>query len=88
VEGEHGSQRIAGKLSKKKVMKCIVNAQQPQTSGKYPCGICRKGVERNSLECTGAGSGFTRSVVVSRVLLKRETTTAAQCAKDKPVIEG
>jgi len=39
-------------VSKTKVMRCNVNTQQPQTSGKYPCGICRKGVGRNSLECT------------------------------------
>ncbi len=47
-----------------------------------------KELEETPWSAQGAGSGFTRSVVVSRVLLKRETTTDAQYAKDKPVIEG
>src|SRR5438445_7033482 len=38
-------------LSKTKVMHCSDRDRQPQTSGKYPCGICKKGVRSNSIEC-------------------------------------
>src|SRR3989454_3745714 len=40
-------------LSKTKVMRCSDRDRQPQASGKYPCGICKKGVGSNSIECTG-----------------------------------
>ena len=35
-----------------KVMKCKVRQGQAENSGKFPCGICRKGVGRNSIWCT------------------------------------
>src|SRR5207244_7670954 len=38
-------------LSKTKVMRC--SDSQPQACGKYPCGICKKVVRSNSIECTG-----------------------------------
>src|SRR5207253_7635649 len=40
-------------LSKMKVMHCSDRDRQPQASGKYPCGICKKEVRSNSIECTG-----------------------------------
>lgn len=40
-------------LSKTKVMKCCDRDRQLHASGKYPCGVCKKGVGRNSIECTG-----------------------------------
>ena len=40
-------------LSKTKVMRCSDRDRQPLASGKYPCGICKKGVMSNSIECTG-----------------------------------
>ena len=35
------------------VMKCHVAANMQFESGKYPCGICGKGVGRNSIQCGG-----------------------------------
>ena len=44
-------------LSKTKVMRCsdsrVFTPCQPQTWGKYPCGICKQGVGSNSIECSG-----------------------------------
>ena len=40
-------------LSKTKLMLCSDRDRQPQACGKYPCGICKQGVGRNSIECSG-----------------------------------
>ena len=34
-------------------MKCHVDANMQVESGKYPCGICERGVSRNSIQCEG-----------------------------------
>jgi len=39
-------------MGKTKVMRCQVGKVQQGNSGKWPCGVCRKGVGRNSIECT------------------------------------
>jgi len=40
-------------MGKTKVMKCQYRSGQVENSGKYPCGVCRKGVGKNSVLCTG-----------------------------------
>src|SRR3954471_11610677 len=39
-------------IGKTKVMNCKVGIGQVENSGKYPCGICRKGVDVNSIYCS------------------------------------
>jgi hypothetical protein len=39
-------------MGKTKVMRCLDGACQVVKSGKYPCGVCSKGVGSNSIECT------------------------------------
>ena len=39
-------------MSKTKVMCCKVGAGQVEKTGKWPCGVCRKGVGVNSILCT------------------------------------
>ncbi len=39
-------------LSKTKIMKCCDESHQGEKSGKFPCGICGKGVGSNSIKCT------------------------------------
>jgi hypothetical protein len=39
-------------MGKTKVMKCKVRQGQAENSGKSQCGVCRKGVGRNSICCT------------------------------------
>ena len=51
-------------IDKTKVMNCKMGAGQVENSGKYPCGICRKGVAENSICCSSCKNGFTRDVVV------------------------
>ena len=37
-------------VEKTKVMKCTYNVTQQEKSGKWPCGVCNKGVGRNSIK--------------------------------------
>src|SRR6184192_4216860 len=39
-------------ISKTKVMNCKVGVGQVENSGKYPCGVCRRGVGMNSICCS------------------------------------
>ena len=39
-------------LCKTKIMKCCDVSHQVEKSGKFPCGICGKGVGSNSIKCT------------------------------------
>jgi hypothetical protein len=38
-------------VGKSKVMKCGVDLKKSVETGKWPCGICKKGVGRNSIKC-------------------------------------
>src|SRR5580692_7529939 len=38
-------------MGKTKVLKCRVRMGQKGDSGKWPCGVCRKGVGSNSIYC-------------------------------------
>ena len=42
-------------IGRTKVMRCLPGAGRRQQSGKFPCGICKKGVEANSVLCIGCG---------------------------------
>ena len=48
---------------KTKVMKCHATANMQVESGKYPCGICGKGVGRNSIGAGGVRNGSKRNAV-------------------------
>jgi hypothetical protein len=39
-------------MGKTKVMRCRDRDGQAESSGKYPCGVCKKGVGSNSIRCT------------------------------------
>ena len=49
---EAGGLRV--NFGKTKVMRCKIGAGQVKSSGKYkyPCGVCKKGVGRNSILCS------------------------------------
>jgi hypothetical protein len=38
-------------MGKTKIMKCQLSSVQAEDSGKWPCGVCRGGVGRNSIVC-------------------------------------
>ena len=50
-------------VGKTKVMRCGVGLQKVVDSRKYPCGVCDKGVDANSIPY--AWSGYTSAVVAS-----------------------
>ena len=50
-------------IGKTKVMKCHGAANVQVESGKYPCGICGKGVGKNSIQCGDVGNGSIRNAV-------------------------
>src|SRR5258706_542922 len=43
---------VLEELGKTKVMVSRIRHGQAENSGKYPCGVCRKGVASNSIRCT------------------------------------
>ena len=51
------------KVMKFENLKCHVTANMQVESGKYPCGICGKGVGRNSIQCGGVRNGSIRNTV-------------------------
>ena len=57
-----GEKGMRVNMSKIKVMKCRYGAGQFETTGKDPCGVCRKGVRNNSIYCSSCKNGFTRGV--------------------------
>ena len=47
-----------------KVMNCKMGIGQVENSGKFPCGVCGKGVDVSSVCCTFVRNGHTGDVVV------------------------
>ena len=62
-------------LGKTKVMKCEVRTGQAENSGKFPCGVCRKGIGANSILCTKCSlcqlCGSTGGVVVLLTICRK-----------------
>ena len=50
---ENGSKGLKMNIGKTKVMVSGRGLHTLQTSGKYPCAVCRKGVPKNSIFCSG-----------------------------------
>ena len=51
-------------IGKTKIMKYGTNRGPVFASGKYPCGVCKKGVGRNSVYCSSANTGYTKDAAV------------------------
>ena len=66
-------------IGKTKVMKCHVDANMQVESGKYPCGICGKGVGRNSIQCGGCKTLLHRKCSEVKGKLKEDPSYG--CAK-------
>ena len=49
---------------KSKVMVGSSGGKMIVNSGKWPCGVCGKGVQANSVQCTVCKNGFTNGAVV------------------------
>ena len=66
-------------VGKTKVMKCHVAANMQVESGKYPCGICGKGVGRNSIQCGGCKKWIHKKCGGGKGKLKEDP--GYRCAK-------
>ena len=53
-------------VGKTKVMRCQEGAGQVAMTGKYPCGVCGKGVGSNSIKCTSCNAWFHKKCSVHR----------------------
>ena len=60
-------------------MKCDVAANMQVESGKYPCGICGKGVGKNSIQCGGCKKWMKKKC--SGVKGKLKEDPSYRCAK-------
>ena len=56
---------------KSKVMVGSSGGKMIVNSGKWPCGVCGKGVGANSVQCTVWKNGFTSGAVVYVVTCRR-----------------
>ena len=53
MERSHGEEGIESKCRKTKVMICGTGLDLLQSSGEYPCAVCRTGIGNNSIYCNG-----------------------------------
>lgn len=59
-------------IGKTKVMRCQPGAGRREQSGKFPCGICKKGVGANSILCNGCGKWIHKKCSKVRGKLKAD----------------
>ena len=64
-------------MGKTKVMNCKVRQGQAENSGKFPCGICKKGVGRNLICCIKCKEGIYKTC--SGIRSRLETVVGFQC---------
>src|SRR5208282_5711847 len=64
-------------MEKTKVMNCKVRQGQAENSGKFPCGICKKGVGRNSICCTNCKKWINKKC--SGIRSRLESVVGFQC---------
>ena len=73
-------------MCKKKVMRCCVRVGQAENSGKWPCGICKKGVVANSFQCTACRAWIhNRCSGVTGKLTGNVGYTCKRCVDGIPV---
>ena len=66
-------------MGKTKVMRCRDGAGQVKQSGKHPCGICKKGVGSNSIQCTSCNSWIHKRC--SGISGKLQNVSGYQCRR-------
>ena len=67
--------RLRVNIGKTKVMRCQPGAVRREQSGKFPCGICKKGVGATQFFVMVAVSGYTRNAVKYEANSKRINAT-------------
>ena len=74
------------KIGKTKVMRCRVGTGEVVKSGKFPCGVCRKGVGANSIKCTSCNSWIHKKCSgVSGKLTNVSDFHCTKCVHGSPV---
>jgi len=58
--------RLDVNIGKTNVNRCKNGVGKVENTGKFACGIVKKGVETNSVRCTACNSGNIRNVAVFR----------------------
>ena len=64
-------------MGKTKVMNCKVRQGQAENSGKFPCGMCKNGVGRNSICYTKCKKWI--HIKCSGIRSRLETVVGSQC---------
>jgi len=54
-------------MNRSKVMISVERQKVTQKAVRWPCGVCGRGVDNNSIQCIVVRSGYTGNVVVLRV---------------------
>jgi len=81
-------------VGKTKVMKCTNLPEQGDNTGKWPCGICKKGVGRNSIQCSSCKKWIHKRCSGLRGALKEDIRfQCAKCtgkitSKEQPTMDG
>ena len=72
MEAWYGRKGLRVNIGKTKVMSCLPGAGRREQSGKFPCGICKKGVGANSILCNGCGMWIHKKCSKVRGKLKAD----------------
>jgi hypothetical protein len=73
-------------MGKTKVMRCRVGTGEVVKSGKFPCGVCRKGVGANSIRCTSCKSWIHKKCSgISGKLTNMSNFHCKKCVRGSPV---
>ena len=80
-------------MGKTKVMRCREGTGKDFKTGKYPCGVCSKGVGSNSIKCTSCGawvhkrcSGITGKLCKAREFKCKKCTNGAHVQSSGPAV--
>ena len=73
------SKRLRVNMAKTKIMKCQPKAGLREETGKYPCGVCKKGSVQIQFFVWDVVNGFTRNVASVLENLKKILTSDVEC---------
>jgi len=77
---------LMANMGKTKVMRCRDSESQVVKSGKYPCGVCSKGVGSNSIRCTSCNAWIHKKCSGITAKLKHvEEYKCRRCREGNPV---
>ena len=73
---------------KTKIMICGAGLDLPQSSGEFPCAICRTGVGSNSIFCNGCKNWVHKKCSVLKCLTKDPDYRCTRCQETACPLEG